>query len=65
MGQWVRVHWFELSALTLLGLNLWFISSVLGAMRETNAWLALLARYLDERARPVERQDLPGQPNAD
>jgi hypothetical protein len=65
MIPWVRLHWFEVSALLLLVLNLWFISSVLGAIRETNTWLALLARYLDERARSTEGQDLPRQPSAD
>jgi hypothetical protein len=39
---WVIIHWFELSALVLLCLNLWFVSSVLGNLRETNRWLALL-----------------------
>jgi hypothetical protein len=37
-------HWFELGTLALLCLNLWFVSSVLNALRETNRWLAFLAR---------------------
>jgi len=24
--HWIRLHWFELSALALLGLNLWFVA---------------------------------------
>jgi hypothetical protein len=45
MVRWIVIHWFELAALGLLVLNLWFVTSVLGAMRETNHWLAFLARY--------------------
>lgn len=41
---WAVIHWFELGTLALLCLNLWFVSSVLGALRETNRWLAFLAR---------------------
>ena len=41
---WVIIHWFEISTLVLLCLNLWFVSSVLGNLRETNRWLALLTR---------------------
>ncbi len=42
--RWVIIHWFELGALALLSLNLWFVSSVLNALRETNYWLAFLTR---------------------
>ena len=41
---WVIIHWFELGTLALLCLNLWFVSSVLNALRETNRWLAFLTR---------------------
>jgi hypothetical protein len=45
MYRWIIVHWFELAALALLCLNLWFVLSVLSAMRETNHWLAFLTRH--------------------
>ena len=41
---WVVLHWFELITLALLILNLWFVSSVLSVLRETNRWLTLLSR---------------------
>jgi hypothetical protein len=41
---WVIIHWFELGTLALLSLNLWFVSAVLNALRETNHWLAFLTR---------------------
>jgi hypothetical protein len=41
---WAIIHWFELGTLALLGLNLWFVSSVLNGLRETNHWLAFLTR---------------------
>ena len=41
---WAIIHWFELGTLMLLCLNLWFVSSVLHALRETNRWLAFLTR---------------------
>jgi hypothetical protein len=44
MSAWVILHWFELGTLVLLCLNLWFVSSVLNALRETNRWIALLSR---------------------
>ena len=43
MYRWVIIHWFELSALLLLCLNLWFVSSVLNTLRETNRWLTILS----------------------
>ena len=42
--SWAVIHWFELGTLALLCLNLWFVSSVLGTLRDTNRWLAFLAR---------------------
>ena len=44
MSSWVILHWFELGTLVLLCLNLWFVSAVLNALRETNRWMALLSR---------------------
>jgi hypothetical protein len=41
--RWIIIHWFELSTLTLLCLNLWFVSAVLNALRETNRWLSFLS----------------------
>ena len=50
---WVIIHWFEISTLALLCLKLWFVSSVLGNLRETNRWLALLTRVRwDETGEP-------------
>ncbi len=43
MDRWVILHWFELSTLVLLCLNLWFVSSVLSALKETNRWLSFLS----------------------
>ena len=50
MSAWVVLHWFELGTLALLCLNLWFVSSVLGALRETNRWIAFLSRVQWEQA---------------
>src|SRR6476660_4235208 len=44
MSAWVILHWFELGTLILLCLNLWFVSSVLNALKETNRWIAFLTR---------------------
>jgi hypothetical protein len=41
--SWIRIHWFELSTLILLALNLWFVSAVLNALRKTNRWLSFLS----------------------
>jgi hypothetical protein len=49
MIRWIIIHWFELSTLLLLCLNLWFLISVLNALHETNRWFAILASYLDSR----------------
>jgi len=43
MSTWVILHWFELGTLILLCLNLWFVSTVLNALRETR-WIAFLSR---------------------
>jgi hypothetical protein len=42
--RWVIIHWFELTALVLLCLNLWFVSTVLATLRETNRWLGFMTR---------------------
>ena len=59
VDRWVIVHWFELSTLVLLCLNLWFVSSVLNVLRQTNHWLAFLSRVRWDEAhgpdRPNER----------
>ena len=41
--RWIIIHWFELSTLALLCLNLLFVTSVLNALRETNRWLSFLS----------------------
>jgi hypothetical protein len=41
--DWIIIHWFELSTLMLLCLNLWFVSAVLSTLRETNRWLSFLS----------------------
>jgi hypothetical protein len=48
--DWIVIHWFELSTLMLLCLNLWFISAVLSTLRETNRWLSFLSTYQWEQA---------------
>jgi hypothetical protein len=50
MSNWVILHWFELGTLVLLCLNLWFVSAVLSALRETNRWIAFLSRVQWEQA---------------
>ena len=52
---WMRVHWFELSALLLLGLNLWFVIKVLSVLRAVQDSLMLLARWLDIARSEVDR----------
>lgn len=52
--HWIIFHWFELSTLALLCLNLWFVSAVLGALRETNRWLSFLSTLQWDRPTPPE-----------
>jgi hypothetical protein len=59
MEHWIRLHWFELSALVLLGLNLWFVVKVLNMLRAVQDSLILLARWLD-----IARNDIDRQPGA-
>jgi hypothetical protein len=54
---WVVLHWFELISLALLTLNLWFVSSVLGVLRETNRWLILLSRIEWDRMQGPESSE--------
>ena len=57
MYGWVVLHWFELITLALLILNLWFVSSVLSVLRETNRWLTLLSRVEWDRMQGPERSE--------
>jgi hypothetical protein len=59
MEHWIRLHWFELSALVLLGLNLWFVIKVLSVLRAVQDGLILLARWLDIARSEVDRQPEP------
>ena len=59
MEHWIRRHWFELSALVLLGLNWWFVVKVLNVLRAVQDSLILLARWLD-----IARNDIDQQPGA-
>jgi len=55
MNDWIRLHWFELSTLLLLGLNLWFVAKVLSVLRAVQDGLILLARWLDIARSEVDR----------
>ena len=59
MDYWIRIHWFEVSALILLGLNLWFVFEVLTVLRRVKDGLLLLAQLLDvlQRRTKSERHD--------
>ena len=57
--HWIRVHWFEVSALVLLGLNLWFVVKVLTVLRAVQDGLILLARWLN-----IARSEVNGQATA-
>ena len=60
---WAIIHWFELGTLMLLCLNLWFVSSVLHALRETNRWLAFLTRVRWDETDAPESGD-EGRPSS-
>jgi hypothetical protein len=47
MAHWIIIHWFELTALILLCLNLWFVVKVLTVLRAVQDGLRLLAGWLD------------------
>lgn len=57
MIHWMAIHWFELSTLGLLILNLWFINSVLEVMRQTNRWLNFLSLRWDQISQLDQTQD--------
>jgi hypothetical protein len=59
MSTWVILHWFELGTLVLLCLNLWFVSTVLNALRETNRWIAFLSRVQWEQAQGSPSSSAP------
>jgi len=58
--HWIRLHWFELSALALLGLNLWFVIKVLSVLRAVQDGLILLARWLNIARSEIDRQPVAG-----
>ena len=58
--HWIRLHWFELSALALLGLNLWFVIKVLSVLRAVQDGLILLARWLNIARSEIDRQPAAG-----
>ncbi len=57
MAGWIIIHWFELSTLFLLCLNLWFVTSVLQALRETNRWLSFLSSLQWDPTRAADSPD--------
>jgi hypothetical protein len=42
LDRWIIIHWFELTALILLILNLWFVIEVLKVLRAVKDALLLL-----------------------
>ena len=52
MDNWIRVHWFELLALILLGFNLWFVREILTVLRRVKDALLLLGELISERNPP-------------
>ena len=58
--HWIRIHSFELSALVLLALNLWFVIKVMSVLRAVQDSLILLARWLDIARTEIDRQPEPG-----
>ena len=56
MDYWIRLHWFELSALILLALNLLFVAKALRVLRAVQEGLILLARWLDAARSDLERE---------
>jgi hypothetical protein len=59
MGRWIIIHWFELAALALLCLNLWFVVKVLTVLRAVQDGLRLLAGWLD-----IARSESKREPGA-
>ena len=62
VSRWIVIHWFELSKLLLLCLNLWFLISVLNTLRETNRWFHILAPYLVHQ--PIDESNKPNNTNS-
>jgi hypothetical protein len=54
--RWIVIHWFELSTLALLCLNLWFVWAVLAVLRMVNNWLVFFARWAEESQREARTQ---------
>lgn len=57
MERWIIIHWFELSTLTLLCLNLWFVWAVLAVLRTVNNWLVFFARWAEESQRETRAKN--------
>jgi hypothetical protein len=56
--NWIIIHWFELSALVLLCLNLWFVFEVLKVLTAVKDALSFVGRWVDEtRARSSRESD--------
>jgi hypothetical protein len=53
--RWIIIHWFEISALLLLCLNLWYLLRVRNTLDETNRWFSILASYLAEKQRDKQK----------
>ena len=45
--RWIAIHWFELTTMVLLLLNLWFVFEVLKVLRAVKDALMLLAGWFD------------------
>ncbi|MBV8772001.1 MAG: hypothetical protein JO166_06690 [Deltaproteobacteria bacterium] len=56
LAIWIRIHWFEIATLVLLGLNLWFVFAVLKMLRAVDHWLGFFARWLDT-TRDADRKE--------
>jgi hypothetical protein len=56
--NWIIIHWFELSALALLCLNLWFVFEVLKVLTAVKDALLFVGRWVDEtRAKSSRESD--------
>jgi hypothetical protein len=56
LDHWIVIHWFELIALALLCLNLWFVFEVLKVLRAVKDCLMLLAGWLDKTRSESKRE---------
>jgi hypothetical protein len=56
LDRWIVIHWFELTALALLCLNLWFVFEVLKVLRAVKDWLMILADWLDKTRSESKRE---------